>query len=100
MMAQLIRILIKRLEEKGIEPCTLHGFLRDLAHSGLLNPDVSLLHVNQRLHVLGWESVEMDDHTLQLAIAWFEEEGLKGLDDKPSPGFDINGKPHDVRGKG
>ncbi len=99
-MEQLISILIKRLEEKGVEPCTVHGFMRDLANSVLLSPDVNLLQVNERLHLLGWDSVEMDYHTLQLAIACFEAEGLKGLENKPFLGFEINFKPQDVSANG
>ena len=95
-MEQLERILIKRLEEKGIEPNTLPGFVRDLANTILLSPDVNLLQVNERLHLLGWDSVEMDYHTLQLAIACFEAEGLKDLENKPFLGFEINLKPRDV----
>lgn len=99
-MEQLISILIKRLEEKGIEACTVHGFMRDLANSVLLSPDVNLLQVNERLHLLGWNSVEMDYHTLQLAIACFEAEGLKGLENKLFLGLEINLKPHDVSANG
>jgi hypothetical protein len=99
-MEQLERILIKRLEEKGIEPNTIPGFMRDLANSVLLSPDVNLLHVNERLHLLGWDSVEMDYYTLQLAIACFEAEGLRGLENRASLGFESNFKPHDVSANG
>jgi hypothetical protein len=33
--------------------------------------------VNEQLHFLGWDDVELDYHTLQLAIACFEAEGLE-----------------------
>ena len=99
-MEQVIRILIKRLEKKGIEPNTIHGFMRDLANTILLSPHVNLLQVNERLHLLGWDSVEMDYHTLQLAIACFEAKGLKGLENKVPRWPEINLKPHDVSTNG
>jgi hypothetical protein len=33
--------------------------------------------VNKRLHYLGWDDVDLDYHTLELALACFEIEGLK-----------------------
>ncbi len=83
-MNQLTQILIERLEKKGIEPSIIHGFIRDLANNILVNPSMNLLQVNKQLHFLGWDSFELDYHTLQLAIACFEAEGLKNLKKKPS----------------
>jgi len=90
---QFTRILIERLEKKGIEPSIIHGFIRDLANNILVNPHMNLLQVNKQLHFLGWDSFELDYHTLQLAIACFEAEGLEK---KPSRWFEINFKPHNV----
>jgi len=97
---RLITILIKRLENKGIEPSIIHGFIRDLANTILPNPHMNLFQVNKRLHLLGWDSFELDYHTLQLAIACFEAEGLKSLENKPAIWFEINFKPHDVGAMG
>jgi len=80
---ELIRILIKRLEKKGIEQGIIHGFIRDLANTILVNPHMNLLQVNKQLHFLGWDGFELDNHTLELAIACFEAEGLESLEDKP-----------------
>ncbi|TET93568.1 MAG: hypothetical protein E3J28_04005 [Desulfobacteraceae bacterium] len=82
-MKELIRILIKRLEKKGIEQGIIHGFIRDLANTILVNPHMNLLQVNKQLHFLGWDGFELDNHTLELAIACFEAEGLESLEDKP-----------------
>ncbi len=46
------------------------------------NPPMSLQEINRRLHVLGWDSFEMDDHTLQLITASLEAEGLMGAKNK------------------
>ena len=63
-MKELIRILIKRLEKKGIEQGIIHGFIRDLANTILVNPHMNLLQVNKQLHFLGWDGFELDNHTL------------------------------------
>ena len=39
----------------------------------LVNSDMTLFQVNDRLRLLGLEGVELDYHTFQLAIALFEE---------------------------
>ena len=46
------------------------------------NPPMSLQEMNRRLHVIGWDSFEMDYHTLQLITASLEAEGLTGSEDK------------------
>jgi len=38
---------------------------------------MNLLQVNKHLHLLGWDSFELDYHTLELATACFEAEGLE-----------------------
>jgi hypothetical protein len=93
-MKELTNILIEQLEKKGVEPSISHGFIRDLANAILVNPHMNLLQVNERLHLLGWDSFELDYHTLQLAIACFEAEGLKSLENKPARWFENNFKPH------
>jgi len=80
---KLLKILINRLEKKGIEPSIINGFIRDLANTIVANPSMNLLQVNKHLHLLGWDSVELNYHTLELATACFEAEGLERLEDKP-----------------
>ena len=82
-MDKLLKILINRLEKKGIEPSIINGFIRDLANTIVANPSMNLLQVNKHLHLLGWDSVELNYHTLELATACFEAEGLERLEDKP-----------------
>ena len=82
-MEELIRILIKRLEEKGIGPSIIHGFIRDLTNAILVTPHMNLLQVNKQLHLLGWDSFELDYHTLELATACFGAKGLERLENKP-----------------
>jgi len=44
---------------------------------------MNLLQVNKQLHLLGWDSFELDYRTLELATACFEAEGLERLENKP-----------------
>jgi hypothetical protein len=63
------------LEKKGISPEIIPGFVRDLETIISLEPCLSLKELNIKLHVLGWDDFELDDHTLQLVIASIEAEG-------------------------
>jgi len=93
-LSQLTQILMEQLENKGMEPAIIHGFVRDLANTILVNPHMTLLQINKRLHLLGWDDFKLDYHTLQLAIACFEAEGLKGLEHRPAVWFENNFKTH------
>ena len=66
--------LIDELKGKGINNEIIPRFIKDLSYSFQIDPSVSLSDVNERLHFLGWEDVELDYHTLQLAIASFERD--------------------------
>ena len=68
------KILINELKGKGIENNIIPRFIKDLTYSFQIDPSVSLSDVNDHLHFLGWEDVELDYHTLQLAIASFERD--------------------------
>ena len=66
--------LINELRGKGIENNLIPRFIKDLAYSFQIDLSISLSDVNDRLHFLGWDDVELDYHTLQLAIASFERD--------------------------
>ena len=66
--------LINELHEKGINNETIPRFIKDLAYSYQIDPSFGLLEINDRLHYLGWEDIDLDYHTLQLAIASFEKD--------------------------
>lgn len=74
-LSQLTEILIQRLQKRGGERVAIPGFLRDLANITSVTPHTNMPEVNRRLHSLGWSHVEMDAHTLQLAVASLELEG-------------------------
>jgi len=76
-MSQLTEIMIKRLEEKGIRSDIIPGFVRNVINAISINPECNLQELNNRLHFLGWDDFELDEHTLQLVIAGFEVGGLR-----------------------
>ncbi len=59
--------LLRRLAETGTEPNLIPGFMKDLANSLFLNPNMNFTQVNERLHYIGWNDIELDYHTFQLA---------------------------------
>ena len=66
--------LIGELKGKGINNEIIPRFIKDLAYHLQNDPSGSLPDVNARLHFLGWEDIELDYHTLQLAIASLERD--------------------------
>ena len=76
-------ILIHRLEKKGIEPIMIYSFIRDLANTIVANPSMNFIEVNKHLHLLGWNSVELDYCTLELATACFKAKDSDRLENEP-----------------
>ena len=68
------QIFMSRLEMKGLGKSTIPGFIWILKRCLQDNPDMNHFEANQRLNCLGWDDVDLDYHTMQLAIANFEEE--------------------------
>ena len=87
---QLTKILIKRLEKKGMGPEMIRGFIKSLANTILDEPHMNLLQINKRLHSLGWDGFELDYHTFQLAIACFEAQGLNSQEYKTARWLESN----------
>jgi len=71
---EIEKILVNELKGKGIDNDIIPRFIKDMAYSFQIDPHVSLSDVNERLRFLGWEDVELDYHTLQLAVASFERD--------------------------
>ena len=66
--------LINELKGMGINNDIIPRFIKDLSYASQIDPSVSLSVVNDRLHFLGWDDVDLDYHTLQLAIASLERD--------------------------
>jgi hypothetical protein len=58
---------------------------------------MNLSQINRQLRYLGWNGIELDYHTLQLAIACLEEEGLENMENKPVHWFESNFSPPQSR---
>ncbi|MFH2218398.1 MAG: hypothetical protein ABII68_01910 [Pseudomonadota bacterium] len=77
-MDRVKEVMMNRLEDKGLAPAEITLFIRDVARSFTEGSYTGLQEINRRLHALGWENIEMDDHTMQLIIAGFEAEEEAG----------------------
>ncbi len=67
------QIFLQRLKKIVVEPNLISGLMKALAVFFYLNPNMSLPQVNERLHYLGWNDIELDYHTYQLAIECLDE---------------------------
>ena len=79
--------LIHKLLENGIEPSLIPGFIRSLVNACLITPDMSHCQANKRLKYLGWDDIQIDYHTLQLALNSLENKGLSQLEYKSAPWY-------------
>lgn len=73
-MDEIIRVLIKRLVNKGMEITAIPAYMRDIANTiaatGTVIPGV----LNRRLEMLGWNDIDLDEYTLELVTAVFEDD--------------------------
>ncbi|MFO7753510.1 MAG: hypothetical protein R6V41_10365 [Desulfobacteraceae bacterium] len=84
-MKLIDKAFLCKLKEKGIEESLIPGFLRILANVLMVNPSMSSFQATQRLKYLGWDDVEIDCRTLELARAFFETKGILRLEYMPDP---------------
>jgi len=77
-MDDLRPILEERLYKGGAEPSSLPGVLKALSKMLATDPEIDPAAANARMHYLGWPEIELDYHTLQLALACFEAEHAGG----------------------
>lgn len=73
-MNDLRQILIDQLVKNGADPSSLPGMLRALSKILSANPDIDTAAANEKLCYLGWNEIQLNYHTLQLALAYFESE--------------------------
>jgi len=69
--------LIQRLKEKGIESQIVKRFIKDLIYAFGSHPEITPFELDSYLHRLGWNDVNLDYQTYQLAKACFEDSDLK-----------------------
>jgi len=71
-MNDLNRILIERLEQKGLRTDEIDGFVKCVAVTISGDDNIGIREINRRLGSLGWDTIDLDYHTLQLIIASIE----------------------------
>jgi hypothetical protein len=87
-MATLLdKKLALKLIENGVEASLIPGFLRSLANACLITPNISHYQANKRIKYLGWEHIEIDYHTFELAMTSLEVKGLSQLKYKSAPWY-------------
>jgi hypothetical protein len=94
--AKLKYVFIQRLSNSGIEKETMPGFIRSLANSIFSDHNKNVYQVKRHLRYMGWDDIELDDHTIRLAKSIFEMEGLEKLEYKPSQWFKTTFFPADA----
>ena len=73
-MQLVTEVLTQRLAKKGLLPAEIPGFIRDVANIVSSNHSMELREINTWLKMLGWDSVELDDHTFQVLIATLDDD--------------------------
>ena len=92
-MSRIKAILFQRLEDLGMDHALIPGFIRSLANSVDAAPHSNVYQVNERLRYMGWDNVQLDYHTFQLAVTCLESDGLKTLEYKPAQWFESHFSP-------
>ena len=72
-MSRSIRdAFISRLSEIGIETHCMPRFLKDISFIFEGDPSMDCWELNNRLHLLGWNGIEMSNRMMELARASVE----------------------------
>jgi hypothetical protein len=64
----IIKIIIKRLEEMGIDPDKIPLCIEIIVYIIFLNPLMSYLELNRKMKLLGWHNFTIDEHTFKLVM--------------------------------
>lgn len=79
-MGPVKRVLMQRLENKGLDSSTIPGYMRSLTNALDKKPHMTLNQVNRQMDYVGWRGVVLDYHTWELTRATLENEKTAGLD--------------------
>jgi hypothetical protein len=71
-MEQLNQITMDRLVKRGVEANNHQAYIRDLVNTYTAHTNLTIQELNDRMNTLGWNDIELDDHTLQLIIVTSE----------------------------
>lgn len=75
--SNISEILIQHLKSKGIASKIIERFIKDMIYAFSNNPEISLFELSSYLHQMGWDDVNIDYQTYQLAKASFEDREMK-----------------------
>lgn len=64
------------LAASGLEGEFIPSFVRSMRICFATDPQMNTLKANRQIRSLGWNNVNLDDRTLQLAFAFFKAEGM------------------------
>ena len=84
----LRQLLIQRLTFKGLEKNLIPGFLRSLANSIDMGQNPNFTLINRHMRHIGWDEIDLDYHTFELARNCLEAEGFIGHEYKPSKWYE------------
>ena len=87
-MNDLKQALYDRLINSGLEENVIPGYIRCLANSMYQKPNMELYQIRKWLEYIGWDDIQLDYHTFQLAKTCLEFEGLDSLAYKPKNWFE------------
>jgi len=65
-MDQIIKILVSRLEDKGIESVKIPSCIETIMNINFTYTIPNYEELNRRMRSLGWFNFEIDDHTFKL----------------------------------
>ena len=68
-MEQLEKITMDRLIRKGVQTNNHQAYIRNLVNSYTSCANPTIQELNKQMNSLGWNGIELDDHTLQLVMA-------------------------------
>ena len=84
----LKQLMIQRLNHKGLEKNLIPGFLRSLANSIDMEKSTNFTSISRHLRRMGWDDIDLDYHTFELARNCLEEEGFVGQEYKPAKWYE------------
>ena len=85
---ELRQLLVQRLIQKGLEKNLIPGFLRSLANSIDISQNPTFTLINRHMQHIGWDDIDLDYHTFELARNCLEAEGFVGQEYKPSKWYE------------
>ena len=88
MTYDLRQLLIQRLSYKGIDKNLIPGFLRSLANAIDLAQNTNFSLINRHIRHIGWNDIDLDYRTFELAHNCLESEGFIGHEYRPSKWYE------------